>query len=471
MNVVARVALGWIAAGTFAAGTLVMGIVAHAQGNMPPADFGTPPSGEIPILFNDRHVYARPTTLTHGRTLAAIIHNNTILVPIRSMFEQTGASVSYDPSTRTVDVSKPGADVKVSVGKAWVVINGQERPLDVPPEIYHGSVVVPLRVISEGMGAYVQWVPEKHLVVVRYVESVPEVPPATPAPTPRPTRAPSASPVPPIPTAAPPGAAATPSYEHYVAGDYMIAPKVYNELSPGNTGHGYEVKGAVEFPLFGPTWELSANYRHYLYPHNANLGPAACAPGSAGCGTFLGTGTNFQRGTCPSPDPGCVTTVGFGLTQAQSGLGQVYVTAFTAHENDIDAHFAIKVADPRIYIGIGGLVKTYDYLGYPTVGGVGFGVEKLPDLDAPFSVYGSAFYYPRVSGTYTFPTSALLGRLSAKQITLAYGEWKYEIGGAVALGKNLFLDFGYLGERATARDNAPSSTNAGGPYVGLGLHF
>jgi hypothetical protein len=245
VNSFARAARGWLAAAAVAGGALAFGLAAHAQGTEPPPDFGTPPSGEIPILFNDHHVYARPSSLQHGRTLVAIVRKNTIMVPLRSMFEQVGASVSYDPSTRTVDVSKPGADVKVSVGKAWVVINGQERPLDVPPEIYRGSIIVPLRVISEGMGAYVQWIAEKHLVSVRYVEEAPPVPPATPPPTPRPTSVPT---VLPVPTAA--ASAKARVYEHYVAGDYMIAPKVYNELSPGNTGNSsFEVKGAVELPL------------------------------------------------------------------------------------------------------------------------------------------------------------------------------------------------------------------------------
>ncbi|HEX3464913.1 MAG TPA: copper amine oxidase N-terminal domain-containing protein, partial [Candidatus Elarobacter sp.] len=147
---------------------------AHAQGNIgpsahsqvaqaapnaaPPADFGTPPSGEVPILFNDRHVYSKPDRLKANRVLAALVRGNTILIPLRSMFEQMGATVSYDPASKTVDVSKPGSDVKVTVGRPEVVINGESRPLDVPPEIYKGAVVVPVRVISEGMGAYVQWV-------------------------------------------------------------------------------------------------------------------------------------------------------------------------------------------------------------------------------------------------------------------------------------------------------------------------
>ena len=45
--------------------------------------------------------------------------------------------------------------------------------------IYQGVVLVPVRVISEGMGAYVQWVPDQHIVVVRYI---PATPPPSPAP-------------------------------------------------------------------------------------------------------------------------------------------------------------------------------------------------------------------------------------------------------------------------------------------------
>ncbi|MGA8574139.1 MAG: copper amine oxidase N-terminal domain-containing protein [Candidatus Cybelea sp.] len=162
----------------------------------PPADFGAPPSGQIPILYNDRHVYANPDVLKQGRVLAAYARNGTIYVPLRSMFEQMGASVSYDPSTKIVTVSKPGAEIVVTVGKSEVIVNGETRPLDVPPIIYHGDVLVPVRVISEGMGAYVQWVPDKRLVVVRYVEATP---PPTEAPLP-PAPAQTVAPTPPLAT-------------------------------------------------------------------------------------------------------------------------------------------------------------------------------------------------------------------------------------------------------------------------------
>ena len=140
------------------------------------ADFGSPPSGQIPILYNDRHVYSKPDVLKAGRVLAAYARGGTIYLPLRSMFEQMGATVSYDPSSQTATVTKPGATINVTVGKPEVIINGESRPLDVPPMIYHGVVLVPVRVISESMGTYVQWVSDRRLVVVRYI-------PATPPPT------------------------------------------------------------------------------------------------------------------------------------------------------------------------------------------------------------------------------------------------------------------------------------------------
>src|SRR5579864_3646820 len=147
-------------------------------------NFGSPPSGEVPILFNDHHVYANPDTLRQGRVLAALVKNGTILVPLRSMFEQMGATVSYDAGSKSVTASKPGSQVQVTLGKNEVLINGESRPLDVPPMMYKGVLLVPVRVISEALGAYVQWVPEQHVAVVRYIPPTPVPTPATPPPTP-----------------------------------------------------------------------------------------------------------------------------------------------------------------------------------------------------------------------------------------------------------------------------------------------
>jgi hypothetical protein len=266
--------------------------------NVPPMQFGSPPSGEIPILFNDHHVYSKPDVLKQGRVLSALVRGGTILVPLRSMFEQMGATVSYDPATKTVDVTKPGNDVKVTLGKPEVTINGETRPLDVPPMMYQGTILVPVRVISEGMGAYVQWVPDRRVVVVRYVAPTPPPPPSTPAPAASPTAAPT-----PVP-------AATPYQDHFIAGDYIIQPKVYNEFSPGNTGNNsFTARGAFEFNVFNIPWMIAADFRQYQYPHNCSS----------------------------ATDPQCLVTI-------IGGQGQTLVPAFTAKDTDIDARLGLKIA-------------------------------------------------------------------------------------------------------------------------------
>ncbi len=57
--------------------------------------------------------------------------------------------------------------------------------------VYNGVVMVPIRVISEGMGAYVLWVPDRHIVVVRYVPPTPPPTEAPPPPAPEATMVPA----------------------------------------------------------------------------------------------------------------------------------------------------------------------------------------------------------------------------------------------------------------------------------------
>jgi Copper amine oxidase N-terminal domain len=441
-------------------------VVAQTAATAAP-DFGAAPSGEVPILFNDRHVYAKPDRLKQGRVLAALVKGGTVLVPLRSMFEQTGATVSWDPATKTVDVTKPGADVRVTVGKPEVVINGESRPLDVPPEVYQGAVVVPLRVISEGMGAYVQWVPDKRLVVVRYIPAAPPTaPPPTPVPTVEPTSAPTATPSP-SPSPKPP------YYSRYIAGDYVIAPKVYNELSSGNNGNGsWAVHGAIEQPVAKLPLMVSADFRQFQYGHQSNFGNSSCVPTQTSCGTVVGGNPNYRSGTCPSSDPGCVTVIGSAAYQAVTGSGQAYVPAFTAQDRDFDVSLGYKIADPRIYLAPSYYWRTYNYLGYPTLQGLGFGVEKLADTDQPWSLYGSAYFYPSVKGNYTGPTTPLLGSLSGATFDLQYRVIRYAIGGTYNFGTTpLYADVGFLGDQGFNKNNAPSDFTHSGAYVGLGLHF
>ncbi|HVA33145.1 MAG TPA: copper amine oxidase N-terminal domain-containing protein [Candidatus Baltobacteraceae bacterium] len=411
-------------------GNIGTNAIAQAGGSTmaaPPANFGSPPSGQIPILYNDHHVYAKPDVLKQGRVLAALVRGGTLLIPLRSMFEQMGATVSYAAGTKTVTVTKPGAEVKVTVGKPEVVINGETRPLDVPPMIYKGTVLVPIRVISEGMGAYVQWVPDQHVVVVRYI-------PPTPPPTPAPTMAPTAPPPTPTPTPA-----ATPYYDRYVAGDYIISPKVYNEFNGGITssnntnGFSYRLHGAVEFALLNLPWMVEGDYRQYNYPRtNTQV-------------TAIGGLYSYP---CP---PGC------------SGV--------TGRDYALDVHAGLRVINPRIYIGVGYMWRGNN-AGYPAQNGVGFGLEKLPNLQRAFDFYASAYYYPTVKGTYVSTNPIGCSLAAPCNYGVAYNVLRYDIGVEYSFENiPLFIEGGFLGDRGWNQQSAPAPFAENGPYVGIGIKF
>ncbi len=440
--------------------TIAFGIVSFAVSAFAPAlaqapapNFGTPPSGEVPILFNDQHVYSKPDRLKKGRVLAAIVRGKTILVPLRSMFEQMGATVSYNASSKTVDVSKPGADVQVTVGKPEVVINGESRPLDVPPEIYKGSLVVPVRVISEGMGAYVQWVPDKRLVVVRYLNQPVSTPPpaapptAMPIPTPVATAGPTQAPTP-TPIVKPPA-------QFFLAADAIFSPQVYNEFSPGNKG-GVSPSGraGLTFSFDQLAFMVEADYRNFRYPHRGST----LFDGNTNSPGFSGSGV-CAPGALPSSafgDQGCVTVLG-------PDQGQAFVNSFDAIERDADGRFGIGIAYPKLFL-VGSYAQHYADYGYPHLRGFGGGIEKLADFTQPVSIYGSVLYYPQMSGDYT--------DIHGTAQQLQYRLLKYQGGLTINVPRTpLFLDLGYLGDRLQNRMNAPSNSSLSSIYGGIGLHF
>ena len=404
-------------------------------------DFGTPPSGEVPILFNDHHVYARPDTLRQGRVLAAIVSHRTLMVPLRSMFEQMGATVSYDAASKSVTASKPGSEVRVTLGKSEVIINGESRPLDVPPMMYKGALMVPVRVISEGLGAYVQWVPDQHVCVVRYV-------PATPVPAPSPTAVPT--PVP-TPTATPTPAPTAAPVLGFIQGGVTFG-KVYNEFSAGSkdtqgtgtngSGSGFNnsvvFAGAYEFDPFA----IKVDFRQDVYDTANNaIGPSG------------GPGTAF-------------TTI---------DGGYVTVNQFRAKQSTLDGRleFAIWEDKPsgfKLNVGVGYLQAANSY-GYPVLKGVGAGLEKLPSFNSGWDWFASAFYYPNVNGTYVVsnPSSPNFNT-SYKQ---SYNIVKYDVGVNLNFSSSPFYIYGgFSGDRYTTKDvNEPINQTHSGPYVGIGLHF
>lgn len=117
-----------------------------------------------------------------------------VLVPLRGVFEKMGASVDWKPAERTVHASKGSTEVSLKIGEKWASVNGQTLSMDVPAQILNGATMVPIRFVSEALGAQVKWDDNTRMVMI-YSYTGNTAPPETPPATVPPTRPPKQPPV------------------------------------------------------------------------------------------------------------------------------------------------------------------------------------------------------------------------------------------------------------------------------------
>ena len=86
-----------------------------------------------------------------------IMQNDRVMLPMRKIFESLGASVEWDDSTKTAMAQKDGKAIELTVGSSEMLVNGEGIALDAPAVIVDGRTLVPVRAVSEALGASVAW--------------------------------------------------------------------------------------------------------------------------------------------------------------------------------------------------------------------------------------------------------------------------------------------------------------------------
>ena len=116
-------------------------------------------------------VQARTTVRLNGQPLATSVApmtmNGRTLVPMRDIFEALGATVNYNPLTRGIMATRGTTNVNLQIGNRTAVLNGRNTTLEQAPMIRRGSTLVPLRFVSESLGANVKWNAQRQVVNIR----------------------------------------------------------------------------------------------------------------------------------------------------------------------------------------------------------------------------------------------------------------------------------------------------------------
>lgn len=83
---------------------------------------------------------------------APYVANDRTYVPFRALGEALGAEVVWDNDARTVTYTLGKTEVVMTIGEKTYTVNGEEKTMDVAPEITGDRTYVPVRFVGEALG-------------------------------------------------------------------------------------------------------------------------------------------------------------------------------------------------------------------------------------------------------------------------------------------------------------------------------
>ena len=98
--------------------------------------------------------------------VAPVIVNGRTMLPIRFIAEALGATVDWNDAEKKVTIKSDDKEIVIYIGSDTAYINGVAEKLDVKAFIKDNRTYLPLRFISENLGADVQWIAEEKKVVI-----------------------------------------------------------------------------------------------------------------------------------------------------------------------------------------------------------------------------------------------------------------------------------------------------------------
>jgi len=100
---------------------------------------------------------------------APFISQNRTYVPIRVVSEVLGAELTWNPDTRGITIRKGNQTIDMIVGSTKAVVNNQIVELDAPPLLRNGRTSVPVRFVSEYLQGTVQWNERIKMILIEFL--------------------------------------------------------------------------------------------------------------------------------------------------------------------------------------------------------------------------------------------------------------------------------------------------------------
>lgn len=103
-----------------------------------------------------------------GRGTEPVVVNGRTLVPIRSIIEAMGGTVGWDGTDRRVDITLKDKVIKMWINKLDAQVGADTKTMDVPPVVMKERTMIPLRFVTENLGAQVTWNKVSQEITIKY---------------------------------------------------------------------------------------------------------------------------------------------------------------------------------------------------------------------------------------------------------------------------------------------------------------
>jgi serine protease Do len=97
---------------------------------------------------------------------APVMKNDSVYVPMRAIFESLGARIEWDSQTESVSAFKDSKIIVLTIGNQVAFLNGTPITLAGKPFTVNGNTMIPLRFVSESLGAKVGWESNSRTVLI-----------------------------------------------------------------------------------------------------------------------------------------------------------------------------------------------------------------------------------------------------------------------------------------------------------------
>lgn len=98
--------------------------------------------------------------------VAPILESGTTLVPLRIVSENLGADIAYDGEARSITITKGDKVIYLVLDQTQVKVNDELKELSVAPKSVNGSTMVPIRFVTQTLDCTVNWDSEKQLISI-----------------------------------------------------------------------------------------------------------------------------------------------------------------------------------------------------------------------------------------------------------------------------------------------------------------